>query len=234
MKRIYALFVAVSVVCSLYADIPVGLHIDWDYDENTYFGLETLSGNEAALTGCETTAEHITIPQLCIVEYEGSEYVLQITAIGGYGYVFSSCESLVSVEIPNSVKIIGNEAFYGCSSLTSIDIPASVESIGDGAFWECKSLTSVEIPNSVEIIREQTFAYCSSLASVEIPNSVKSIGNDAFFGCRSLASVDIPASVKSIGSYAFMYCSSLASVEIGDGRRGFLGVYIPCVSKDRR
>ena len=106
MKRIYALFVAVSVVCSLYADIPAGLSIAWDYDENTYFGLETLSDNEVALTYCRTTAEQITIPSVVQVEYEGSEYELPITVIGSpdeYSNIFPSYESPVSVEIPNSV-----------------------------------------------------------------------------------------------------------------------------------
>jgi hypothetical protein len=36
--------------------------------------------------------------------------------------------------IPNSVKSIGNSAFFGCSSLTSVTIPNSVTSIGSNAF----------------------------------------------------------------------------------------------------
>ena len=117
MKRIYALFVAVSVVCSLYADIPAGLRIEWDYDENTYIELETLSGNEAALTYYNTTAEHAIIPSVVWVEYEGSEYKLTVKVIGKpneYCYVFKSCESLKSIEIPNSVEIIGICAFAEC------------------------------------------------------------------------------------------------------------------------
>ena len=219
MKRIYALFVAVSVVCSLYADIPAGNAFGGNYDENTFIWIETLSDNEAALTYYNTTAEHVTIPSVVLVEYEGNEYELLITAIGSFvadEYVFSDSEFLVSVEIPNSVKNIGNMAFYGCSSLTSLDIPASVERIGWGAFEECTSLTSVEIPKSVEIIEGSTFHGCTSLTSVEIPNSVESIGRDAFWGCSSLASVKIDG-VKSIGESAFSGCESLTSVRIGNG-----------------
>ena len=166
MKRIYALFVAVSVVCSLYADIPVGLSIEWDYDENTYFGLETLSGNEAALTYCRTTAEHITIPSVVQVEYEGSEYELPITVIGSldeYSNIFPSYESPVSVEIPNSVEIIGNSAFTQCTSLTSIDIPVKVESIGVRAFKDCSSLTAIYIPKSITTIGYWAFNGCNNL-----------------------------------------------------------------------
>ena len=172
MKRIYALFVAVSVVCSLYADLLAGARFEGYYDENTYIKLETLSGNEAALTYYNTTSEHAIIPSVVLGEYEGNEYELQITAIGP-GSVFSSCESLVSVEIPNSVKSIGGGAFRECTSLTSVEIPNSVESIGSSAFENCESLVSVEIPNSVESIGSSAFENCESLVSVEIPNSVK-------------------------------------------------------------
>ena len=48
-----------------------------------------------------------------------------------------------SFTIPNSVKSIGERAFYGCTSLTSITIPNSVTSIGDFAFNGCENLKTV-------------------------------------------------------------------------------------------
>ena len=48
-----------------------------------------------------------------------------------------------SYEIPNSVTIIGNYAFFLCSSLTNITIPEGVTSIGDCAFCSCSNLTSI-------------------------------------------------------------------------------------------
>ena len=187
------------------------------YDENTYIQLETLSGNEAALTYCRTTAEHITIPSVVQGEYEGNEYELLITVIGGLDtdeYVFYNSESLASVKIPNSVKIIGNYAFADCESLTSVDIPANVESIGNEAFYCCSSLTSIDIPANVESIGDGAFSGCESLASVRIGNGVKSIGGGAFSGCESLASVRIGNGVKSIGWGAFSGCESLTSIYI--------------------
>ena len=52
------------------------------------------------------------------------------------------CDSLTSINIPNSVTNIGDKAFYGCESLKSIKIPNSVTIIGDDAFRECSSLPS--------------------------------------------------------------------------------------------
>ena len=91
--------------------------------------------------------------------------------------------------IPNSVKRIGDHAFYGCS-LTSITIPNSVTSIGKGAFQSCSKLANITIPDSVTTIGESAFKNCESLTFVTIPCSVTSIGEGATFqGCTSLKSV---------------------------------------------
>ena len=58
-----------------------------------------------------------------------------------YQDAFSSCDSLTSVIIPNSVTSIGERAFSNCTLLTGIIIPSGVTSIGDSAFNGCTSLT---------------------------------------------------------------------------------------------
>ncbi|MBR4359744.1 MAG: leucine-rich repeat protein [Clostridia bacterium] len=45
----------------------------------------------------------------------------------------------VAVEIPESVTVIGQRAFYACQSLRQITIPSSVTQIADDAFDECSS-----------------------------------------------------------------------------------------------
>ena len=125
--------------------------------------------------------------------------------------LLTGCKNTI---IPNSVKSIGNNAFYGCSGLKAITIPNSVTSIGSQVFCGCSNLTSISISNSVTDIKEFTFYNCSKLASVNIPNSVTTIGNSAFYYCSSLTSIAIPNSVTSIGDNAFYHCSGLTSVTI--------------------
>ena len=131
-------------------------------------------------------------------------------------YAFVNCSNLTSITIPDNVISIGNYAFSNCSSLTSITIPDSVTSIGSSAFSKCSSLTSITIPDSVTSIGDYTFNDCGSLTSIEISNSVTSIGDYAFFKCSSLTSIMIPDSVTSIGSSAFSNCYNLTSITIGN------------------
>jgi len=119
-----------------------------------------------------------------------------------------------SYVIPNSVKTIGDGAFYFCTTLTAITIPNNVTSIGAGAFISCTSLTSLTIPNGVTSIGVNTFLYCTNLTSVTIPSSVTSIGQSAFNNCTSLISITIPAGVTSIGGSAFRSCTSITSIVI--------------------
>ena len=123
------------------------------------------------------------------------------------------CESLTSINIPNSVTNIGDCAFMYCKSLTNINIPNSVTNIGDSAFRYCKSLTNINIPNSVTNIGDSAFECCLSLTSINIPNGVKNIRNGTFGGC-SFTNINVPNSVINIGDNAFASCSSLASINI--------------------
>jgi hypothetical protein len=146
-----------------------------------------------------------------------------VTSIGGTAFL--SCTSLTSINIPNSVTSIGYSAFYGCTSLTSINIPNSVTGIGSSAFYGCTSLASINIPDSVTNIESDAFSMCTSLTSITIPNSVTEIEKRAFQG-SGLTSVTIPKSVTSIEGWAFNGCTSLTSVTFqGTISSDNLGVY---------
>ena len=108
-----------------------------------------------------------------------------------------------------------------CTSLTSVTIPNSVTNIGDGAFYVCTSLTNVTIGNSVTSIGTNAFQYCPSLTSVTIPNSVTSIGD----GCvRYLHQPDQrhdPQQRHQHRGRAFECCTSLTNVTIGSERHQY-------------
>ena len=101
-----------------------------------------------------------------------------ITSIGRYA--FSSFDYVTEVVLPESVKIIGDQAFYYCYNLQTIDL-SCVEELKDGAFYECDALTSVDLA-SVRRIWPDAFEYCDNLSEVSVGDSVEWIGENAFYG----------------------------------------------------
>lgn len=124
-------------------------------------------------------------------------------------YIFSECENLKSVVLPETVKDIYDYAFENCSSLEAIEMPG-VTHIFEGAFNACTSLKTIEMP-MVKTIGSSAFEKCTSLKTIEM-SSVESIGSYAFFGCSSLEAVTIPSQTEYIGYMAFYQCSKLREV----------------------
>jgi len=111
-------------------------------------------------------------------------YICEGIEIIGFG-TFEDFTSLVSVELPATLKNIGMWAFKECSRLQHAVLPQGLESIGEGAFHHCKSLRKIRIPDSVTKIGRHAFADCG-LKAVYIPPAVTSIEGGAFDGNADL------------------------------------------------
>lgn len=64
----------------------------------------------------------------------------KVTFTGGETIEFSAfrdCGALLSLSLPDTIKVIDDEAFYGCTMLGKIKIPASLTTIGVDAFMGC-------------------------------------------------------------------------------------------------
>ena len=104
--------------------------------------------------------------------------------------------------IPESVKSIGNDAFFYCEGLTEITIPGNVAKIGKAAFNYCKDLRAVHIEEGVEQIgaREDdafipstgvgVFAF-TAIEELEIPASVKWIESGITASSRALKRITV-------------------------------------------
>ena len=69
------------------------------------------------------------------------------------------------VNIPGSVRRIGNGAFSGCRYLTTVNLSEGIKEIGNSAFSRC-SIKELSLPASVEQIGDYVFSGCSSLTTV--------------------------------------------------------------------
>lgn len=88
-----------------------------------------------------------------------------------------------SSTIPNTVKLIGDDAFSGCTRLAGIVIPDVVEEIGTRAFENCIALTGIDIPKSVKRVGLVAFNGCVNLENIKIPKSTEFDVNSSFRGC---------------------------------------------------
>lgn len=125
---------------------------------------------------------------------------------------FNNCKNLTSVDIPDSVSIIGKGAFAR-SGLTSVELPDSVEALGAGAFSGCSNLTSVTLPNSLTALPDNLFSSCESLTTVEIPESVTTLGA-TMFAKSGLEKITIPAGVTKWGENVLGSCFSLKEITV--------------------
>lgn len=179
-------------------------------ETGTYNGLyyENYGDHFMAITGCESTDNTYEIPatinkvpvmKIADEAFAGNTYLKKITFESGSkleeigSAAFKNCTNLgigsdgkaIEITIPNSVQVIGTEAFSGCSSLDKIALPSN---------------------SSFVKIQTSTFRNCTNLGNTgtfKIPSSVKTVEAYAFDGCSSLVDINIPSSITDIGSYAF-------------------------------
>lgn len=146
-------------------------------------------------------------------------------------YAFDKRRNLVEVTFPDSLTIIGEDAFY-YTPITKVELKNGLKTISGGAFSNCEKLTSVKLPNGLISIGAGAFYRCFSLSDINIPSSVKYIYVNAFNGvkmtsvnlntefiagpcfenCSNLEVVSISSNIKEIHEYAFLKCSKLKTV----------------------
>ena len=173
---------------------------------------------------------------------DGTTYIASTAFSYVNGDTVEGYENLVSVELPDGVKAIGDRAFQGCINLTSINLPDGLISLGRMAFIDCEKLNTFSVSESLEYIDEYSVpeeapwlggyddgaVYLgkvfytikgdkNKITSIDIKPGTKSIAYKAFFQCEKLETVTVPDSVVNFGRGAFSDCISLRTVNIPQG-----------------
>ena len=136
--------------------------------------------------------------------------------------------------LPEGLDSIGKEAFQK-NYITEVTIPESVRGIGQAAFYDNQYLQSATLNNNMETIVRSLFNNCKKLAVVHGGKNVKNIVYCAFYGCDSLRSIKdvVPVTIdkeafyncqkldginfsriKSIGYDSFFQCYSLKEADL--------------------
>lgn len=126
------------------------------------------------------------------------------------------------VSVPDTVTVIGDEAFSGNETLTSISVPDSVTQISYNAFKNCTALTGIIIPDSVDKIGPGAFEGCKTLTSVQVGKNVSAWGSGVFANCEKLAKLSVDADNEYLTYYnGALYNGNMTMLyEVLPGREG--------------
>ena len=126
---------------------------------------------------------------------------------------FMGC-SVEEVVMPDSVKMICNEAFSCCKYLKKINLSKNLQKttnqLGNNAcFMKCERLKGIEIPAGIKEIPNMMFFGCRELSEVVFHDGLEVIGTSAFASCRNLEKINLPKTVKRIERWAMPYVNEL-------------------------
>lgn len=167
----------------------------------------------------DPTLKVLTIP----AEIEHDEKKFKVSTI--FPKIFSKSE-LEEVNIPSSMELIGDQAFYRCEKLKKINFLDN-----DKEYRRRLKLLNMGFRFNGLSIGDSAFGHCDSLVEVHIPMYVREIGESVFFNCSSLEKVvwddldkdelvetkcysDLPGYRVSIGKRAFSYCKKLHELKL--------------------
>ena len=161
----------------------------------------------------ESKVKNVTIGcSMCESMFYGCNYLENVTFTADNDIneipkaAFELTVGLKKIEIPSSVKKIGDSAF-DLSTVSEIKFNEGLETIGNLAFNTWGSFEKITLPSTVKSIGEECFnSYKPYL--IELNDGLERVGKHAFICNFANQSVKIPASVTEIGEKAFGYSDS--------------------------
>ena len=172
--------------------------------ESTSFTYR-LEGDKAYITGYTGTLPETVVPAVIdgypvyaienlrspilthVVVSEGIEVIGDSAFKAYFDYEKGYIRTLVSVSLPQSLKIISDDGFWGQDNLQEITLGSVVE-IGQSAFGSCTMLKQITLPDTLTTIGWRAFA-SSGLTSLTIPANVTSLGDSFITDCSALTSL---------------------------------------------
>lgn len=118
---------------------------------------------------------------------------------------------IITVEIPEGIVAISDNAFSDFPYLSNVSLPKSLKKIGNGVFQNCTKLVGIDLTN-IKYIGVKAFAGCTSLKQVSFGESITYLPNALFLGCTALTEITLPSNISYIGCECFKDCTTLLTV----------------------
>ena len=190
---------------------PYGIPNGTEIVEGDWTGIKVPYGVEIILYS-GTTDKNIVVPNtllgIDVVSISGARFDEPIFTPGWESFY-------ESIDMSNclSLEVIENGAFGICRNISNVTFPNSIKVIGDYAFYQC-DIKALHFPEGLMEVGKGAFILNSNLSDVNFPETLKTIGDNAFQQNNELTSIVLPNNILSIGSESFYRCSKLTSVTI--------------------
>ncbi len=168
----------------------------------------------------------INLKEAIIVKGEGGifsegEYYYSSEDLEIPSNAFETKATLISLVLPDKLKVIRNNAFTDCTNLSgSLILPEGLEDIETAAFRNCKNLTgTLYLPSTLKKIGRKkgytgywdgVFHGCGFVCELVLPEGLEEIGMGSFLNCKGLyGELKLPDGLQLIGESAFSDCGNI-------------------------
>lgn len=166
-----------------------------------------------------TTLAHAAFYNSGVTEILNLGRIAEIPYANNYNSIgcFTLNGNLTKVNLPNTLKYIGNYAFQNCAMLTDIELPTSLTKIGGSAFFAVPAHFIIDLPNLTDLGQAafinsgvKRILNLGSISSLRGNNDYNSFGD--FYNCINLELAILPDTLTSIGAYALRKCPNLRTI----------------------
>lgn len=148
----------------------------FNYDWRSFSKVKIINCDERSLLNQGLNlVTSLPLHELYINDQRVEDYVVpEGTEI--IGPLFSNCNTLRTLELPNTVKKISSNAASGCNSLTTVTLSSSLESIDYNAFADCSELRTIYLKAATPpLLDKSSFANgCYMFATLYVPKGTLS------------------------------------------------------------
>ena len=184
----------------------------FDYDWRSFSKVKIINCDELSLLNQGLyLVTSLPLHELYINDKRVEDYVVP-NGTEIVGTLFSNCNTLRSLELPNTVKKISSNAASNCNSLTTITLSSSLESIDYNAFADCSELRTIYLKAATPpLIDKSSFANgCYMFATLYVPKGTLSDYKNAevwkdFINIEEKEYSDAPVEPKSKCSSPVIY-----------------------------
>lgn len=136
-----------------YVSIPQSVREIGDYAFSFCYNLSAIDVDENNESYMSEDGVLFDKEQTSIIHYPSKRQGSSYTILNGVERIepntFSGSVNLETINIPDSVKYIGEFAFGSCHNLTSLIIPDGVTELSYGMAVDCEKLSSIKFPDTI-------------------------------------------------------------------------------------